>query len=316
MQEFERASFHKEEVNEENNTGSFVFEPLERGFGTTIGNAICQVMRSNLPGTGAVAFKVEGVNPQDTLISGVKEDVTGLGLNVKALQFVGDPEGLTKLTVSKTGPAVVTAMDIVCPEEIEIVDPDQEICTITDDSAINLDVYVAKNCGFKNRRENEATYDLPEDVVVLDTMFTPIRTASYLSEPARVGQNIKYDKVHINVTTDGTITPFQAISSAASILVDNLDVIVPVADLHLEECFVVQQPQVEEVKKTNTMMIEDLDLSVRSYNCLKRAGIQTVEELTQKTEDEMMHVKNLGKKSLKEVKDKMYQLGLSFKSYE
>ena len=147
-------------------------------------------------------------------------------------------------------------------------------------------------------------------------MFTPVKSADYLSEPARVGQDAKYDEVHFTVTTNGTITPLQAISRAAAFCVKNLDVLVPLANLKLEESFMVQQPHVEDTKKVNTMMIEDLDLSVRSYNCLKRAGIQTVDELTQKTEDEMMHVKNLGKKSLKEVKDKMFQLGLFFKSYE
>ena len=157
---------------------------------------------------------------------------------------------------------------------------------------------------------------MPETYHPLDVKFTPIEKADYLSEPARIGFDKKYDKVHISVTTDGSITPLDAISEAAGIVIDYLDAILPVADLELEESFLVQEPVEEETTKVNTMMIEDLDLSVRSYNCLKRAGIQTVDELTQKTEDEMMHVKNLGKKSLKEVKDKMYQLGLFFKSYE
>ena len=170
--------------------------------------------------------------------------------------------------------------------------------------------------GYKSALENEKDYALDADTIALDALFTPVRSAQYLSEPARVGQDAKYDKVHIEVETNGTISPLQAISQAAGVMVDHLDALIPLADLHLEESFVVQQPHEEDVKKVNTMMIEDLDLSVRSYNCLKRAGIQTVDELTQKTEDEMMHVKNLGKKSLKEVKDKMYQLGLFFKSYE
>lgn len=316
MQEFERASFHKEEVNEDANYGSFVFEPLERGFGTTIGNAICRVMKNNLPGSGVVGFEVQGMNPQDTIIPGMKEDVTALGLNVKALRIAYDGEGVEKIHLDVHGPAVVTASDLILDDNMELVDPDQVIATLEDDGHLDMNLYLAKGTGYKNAAENRRTWNLPADAVALDTMFTPVRSADYLSEPARMGQNIKYDKVHINVTTNGTISPISAVSQAANLLVADLDNIVPLSDLKLEECFVVQQPQVEDVKKSNTMMIEDLDLSVRSYNCLKRAGIQTVEELTQKTEDDMMHVKNLGKKSLKEVKDKMFQLGLFFKSYE
>lgn len=316
MQEFERASFHKEEMIEDKNTGSFVFEPLERGFGTTIGNALCRVMKANLPGTGVAGFKITGINPQDTLVPGVVEDVVGIGLNIKNLQIANYTNEPYTLHINKTGPAIVTAADVVCPEEVEMLEPDQVIATLDTDTTLDLDLYIAKGTGFKNAKQNREEYKLPEDVIALDTLYTPIRQADYLSEPARVGQDIKYDKVHINVVTNGTITPLKAVSEAAGILVNNLDVIVPLSDMKLEECFMVQQPQTEDVAKPNTMMIEDLDLSVRSYNCLKRAGIQTVDELTQKTEEEMMHVKNLGKKSLKEVKEKMHQLDLYFKSYE
>lgn len=317
MQEFERASFHKLETEEEiSNTESFVFEPLERGFGTTIGNAICQTMRTNLSGTGVVGFEIPGVNPQDTLVPGLAEDVIGLGLNVKALQLNNDSDEVKKVHLTKNGPAVITAADLEVDEDITVMEPDQVIAEIKEEIPFEMNIYIARGTGYKNAKENRQAYKLPETVFAVDTMFTPVRSADYYSEPARVGQNIRYDKVNITVTTNGTITPLQAVSEAATIFVNELDVIVPLADLKLEECFMVQQPQVEDVKKANTMMIEDLDLSVRSYNCLKRAGIQTVDELTQKTEDEMMHVKNLGKKSLKEVKDKMYQLGLFFKSYE
>ena len=160
-----------------------------------------------------------------------------------------------------------------------------------------MDLFVTNGLGYKSALENQKEYQLDEGTIALDALFTPVRSAEYLSEPARVGQDAKYDKVHISVQTNGTITPLQAISQAAGVLVEHFDQIVPLAGLHLEESFVVQQPHEEDVKRVNTMMIEDLDLSVRSYNCLKRAGIQTVDELTQKTEDEMMHVKNLSFKS-------------------
>ncbi|MEY8469418.1 DNA-directed RNA polymerase subunit alpha [Faecalibaculum rodentium] len=316
MQEFERATFHKESQEDRLDKAVFLFEPLERGFGTTIGNAICRTMRSNLPGTGIVGFQIEGMEPGDTTISGLLEDTTALILNLKALMLTGDVDEAVQLQVHKKGPAIITAADIICPEEVEVSDPDQIICTLEKGADLNMDLYAARGTGYKSESDNRKNWHLPEDVQAIDTMFTPIRQAEYLSEPARLGQDIKYDKVHINVTTDGAITPLHAISEAAGILMSALDQIVPLADLKLEECFTVQLPQAEENAKPATQMIEDLDLSVRSYNCLKRAGIQTVEELTQKTEDEMMHVKNLGKKSLKEVKDKMTQLGLSFKSYD
>ena len=316
MQEFERATFHKESQEDRLDKAVFLFEPLERGFGTTIGNAICRTMRSNLPGTGIVGFQIEGMEPGDTTISGLLEDTTALILNLKALMLTGDVDEAVQLQVHKKGPAIITAADIICPEEVEVSDPDQIICTLEKGADLNMDLYAARGTGYKSESDNRKNWHLPEDVQAIDTMFTPIRQAEYLSEPARLGQDIKYDKVHISVTTDGAITPLHAISEAAGILMSALDQIVPLADLKLEECFTVQLPQAEENAKPATQMIEDLDLSVRSYNCLKRAGIQTVEELTQKTEDEMMHVKNLGKKSLKEVKDKMTQLGLSFKSYD
>lgn len=316
MQEFERATFHKESQEDRLDKAVFLFEPLERGFGTTIGNAICRTMRSNLPGTGIVGFQIEGMEPGDTTISGLLEDTTALILNLKALMLTGDVDEAVQLQVHKKGPAIITAADIICPEEVEVSDPDQIICTLEKGADLNMDLYAARGTGYKSESDNRKNWHLPEDVQAIDTMFTPIRQAEYLSEPARLGQDIKYDKVHINVTTDGAITPLHAVSEAAGILMSALDQIVPLADLKLEECFTVQLPQAEENAKPTTQMIEDLDLSVRSYNCLKRAGIQTVEELTQKTEAEMMHVKNLGKKSLKEVKDKMTQLGLSFKSYD
>ena len=165
----------------------------------------------------------------------------------------------------------------------------------------------------KSALENQKEYQLDEDTIALDALFTPVRSAEYLSEPARVGQDAKYDKVHISVQTNGTITPLQAISQAAGVLVEHFDQIVPLAGLHLEESFVVQQPHEEDVKKVNTMMIEDLDLSVRSYNCLKRAGINTVQELTNKSEPEMIKVRNLGRKSLEEVKNKLHDLGLGLR---
>lgn len=316
MQEFERATFHKESLNEENTSGSYVFEPLERGFGTTVGNTICSTMLSDLPGTKVIAFRVDGSNVDDLTVDGVREDVITIGLNLKAVKLLNEVEGPVCLHISKQGPALVTSADMICPEGVTLVDPEQVVCNLEKSASLEMDIIIAKGYGYTSAEDNKADYELADDMHVLDAIFTPIRKAEYKSEPARIGFDKKYDKVHFDVTTDGTITPLDAISTSASKVIDILDAIIPVADLDLEESFAVQEAHEEETQKVNTMMIEDLDLSVRSYNCLKRAGIQTVDELTQKTEDEMMHVKNLGKKSLKEVKDKMYQLNLFFKSYE
>lgn len=316
MQEFERATFRKESMDEVNNTGTFVFEPLERGFGTTIGSSLCSVMVSNLPGAAVIGFKAEGMDEEGIRIDGILEDVATISLNIKALQFSCDAEGIFTLHISQKGPATIKAADIECPEEVFVVDPEQVICNLEKGASLEMDLYLTSGYGYHSALEVKKEYDLSDDIFALDALFTPVRSADYLSEPARVGQDAKYDKVHINVTTNGTITPLQAISNAADILSGSMENIIAMGALHLNESFMIQQTSEETAKKVNTMMIEDLDLSVRSYNCLKRAGIQTVDELTQKTEDEMMHVKNLGKKSLKEVKDKMFQLGLFFKSYE
>lgn len=316
MQEFERASFHQEMLDEEKNTGSYVFEPLERGFGTTIGNALSRVMLSNLPGSAIVGYAIQGEDASAIKYDCIQEDATMLSLNLKTVLISAESDQVETLHISKKGPAMITAADLICPESVEVVDPSQVICNLLEGQNLEMDVYVACGTGYKSSQENQSDFHLGEDVVALDALFTPVRSATYLSEPARVGQDAKYDRVHLNVETNGSITPLEAIVKAAEIFGDSLEGLIAVSDIELNKTMMVQAVQEEETKKVNTMMIEDLDLSVRSYNCLKRAGIQTVDELTQKTEDEMMHVKNLGKKSLKEVKDKMFQLGLFFKSYE
>ena len=274
------------------------------------------MLLTNMPGTAVVGFQVKGLKDNEYVVKGVLEDIHGIGLNLKKVQLDCQDEKVQTLHISKKGPAVVTAADLICPDEVSVLDPEQIICNLEKGASLEMDVYAAKGIGYKNAEANKNDYRLQERTYVLDAMFTPIIKAEYLSEPARIGFDKKYDKVHIDVTTDGTISPLKAISEAARLAVEELDALGAVSDIELDDSLMMQQQLEEEAKEMSTIMIEDLDLSVRSYNCLKRAGIQTVDELTQKTEDEMMHVKNLGKKSLKEVKDKMYQLGLFFKSYE
>ena len=261
MQEFERASLHKDFVNEENNTGSYIFEPLERGFGITIGNTICRTLLTSVPGTRIVGFKVSGFDGKATMIEGILEDIYRISLNLKAVQLYNDGEGFQTLHISKKGPATIQAADIICPEAVEVVDPEQVICTLEKGASLEMEIYAVTGTGYKSSIENKVSYDFGEDVVVLDATFTPIRKADYLAEPARVGLDKKYDKVHINVETDGTITPLQAITMAAKICMENLDEVLTVSDLELEESFMVQKPQVEDVKKVNTMMIEVKNMS-------------------------------------------------------
>lgn len=294
----------------------FTFEPLARGFGTTIGNAICRTLLADLPGSAVIGFEAEGLSRNSVVMKEIEEDVTRLKLNMKALKVFSDEDDMVALHVEKEGPCTITAADVQCPDTVEMLDPQQVICTVKEGEKLNLTLYAASNLGYKTAPEIREEYKLSDNVVTLDTIFTPIRKAEYLSEPTLLGNDTKYDKVTLEVETNGTLTPLNAVVQASKIIMNVLDDIIPFAGLELEENFTVQQPTLEETQKSASMMIEDLDLSVRSYNCLKRAGIATVEELTQKTEDEMNHIKNLGKKSMQEVKEKMAVLGLSFRTGE
>ena len=319
MQKFERAEFEVKEYVESEHYGKFVFEPLERGFGTTIGNALRRVLLSSLPGAAVFAIKMDGVYHEFTAIPGVVEDVTAIILNIKKLIVkIADDEVYT-LRISKRGPGEVRGSDIICPEGVEILSKDHYICTLEEDGVLEMELQARVGRGYVSADTNKQLYQTqnqPLGTIYTDAIYTPVEQVSYLSEPTRVGQNAKYDKVTLEITTDGSITPAESVAWAAKILIDHLQLLTKVDEQVSEMDSVMKEAQGEVQNKGLVMMIEDLDLSVRSYNCLKRAGIQTVEELTQKTEDEMMRVRNLGKKSLKEVKDKIYELGLSFKSYE
>ena len=319
MQKFERAEFEVKEYVESEHYGKFVFEPLERGFGTTIGNALRRVLLSSLPGAAVFAIKMDGVYHEFTAIPGVVEDVTAIILNIKKLILkIADDEVYT-LRISKRGPGEVRGSDIICPEGVEILSKDHYICTLEEDGVLEMELQARVGRGYVSADTNKQLYQTqnqPLGTIYTDAIYTPVEQVSYLSEPTRVGQNAKYDKVTLEITTDGSITPAESVAWAAKILIDHLQLLTKVDEPASEMDSVMKEAQGEVQNKGLVMMIEDLDLSVRSYNCLKRAGIQTVEELTQKTEDEMMRVRNLGKKSLKEVKDKIYELGLSFKSYE
>ena len=319
MQKFERAHFEVKEYDESQHYGKFVFEPLERGFGTTIGNALRRVLLSSLPGAAVFSIKVDGVYHEFTSIPGIVEDVTSIILNIKTLVMSIQDDEIYTLRISKQGPGAVTGADIICPEGVEVISKDLHICTLEEGGMLEMELQARIGRGYVSADTNKQLYQTPNQplgIIYTDSIYTPIEKVSYNVEPTRVGQDAHYDKVALEIWTDSSLSPAEAVALASKILIDHLELLTNVHEAVNDMESVMKEAQGEVQNKGLVMMIEDLDLSVRSYNCLKRAGIQTVEELTQRTEDEMMRVRNLGKKSLKEVKDKIYDLGLSFKSYE
>ena len=317
MEKFKKPEFKIEDVNVEENHARFSVEPLERGFGITLGNAIRRVLLSSLPGTAMYAVEIEGVRHEFSAISGVKEDVTSLILNLKQVNFVSesyatDLDGEIKLHI--VGPRTVTAEDFICPSGVRVLNEDTYICTVAEGGTLNATIYVKTGRGYslaeKNKSSKQAFGTIPTD-----SNYTPIKKVGYEVTPTRVGHDNNYDKLVLDVTTNGAFTPQQAVAIASKILIDHLDLFAQIESLVSFDS-IMDEVEEEQVDKYQEMSIEELDLSVRSYNCLKRANIITVQELTLKTEDDMMKVRNLGKKSLKEVRDKLKALGLSFKNNE
>jgi DNA-directed RNA polymerase subunit alpha len=318
MEKFKKPEFKIEDLNVEENHAKFSVEPLERGFGITLGNAIRRVLLSSLPGTAMYAVEIEGVRHEFSAISGVKEDVTSLILNLKQVNYVSesyvtDLDGEVKLHI--VGPQVVTAGDLLCPSGIEVLNKDEYICTVAEGGTLNATIYVKTGRGYtlaeKNKSAKQSFGTIPTD-----SNYTPIKKVGYEVTPTRVGHDNNYDKLVLDVTTNGAFTPQQAVAIASKILIDHLDLFAQIEVLAPIDSIIQDEALEETVDKYQQLSIEELDLSVRSYNCLKRANIITVQELTQKTEDDMMKVRNLGKKSLKEVRDKLKALGLSFKNNE
>ena len=314
MEKFKKPEFKIEDFSVEENHGRFVVEPLERGFGTTIGNAIRRVLLSSLPGTAMYAVEIEGVRHEFSAISGVIEDVTALILNLKGIHYVSESyatslEGEIKLHV--VGPKTVTAADLDTPAGVEVLNKDAYICTVAEGGVLNATIYVKTGRGYvlaeKNKSDKHSFGTIPTD-----SNFTPIKKVAFEVTPTRVGHDANFDKLVLDVTTNGAFTPQEAVALSAKILIEHLELFSALEDITNFEN-IMDETVVEEHDKYQDMSIEELDLSVRSYNCLKRANIQTVQELTAKTEDDMMKVKNLGKKSLKEIKEKLKSCGLSFK---
>jgi DNA-directed RNA polymerase subunit alpha len=319
MQKFERAKIDVREYLESDHYGKFVVEPFERGFGTTIGNALRRVLLSSLPGAAVYSIKIDKVYHEFTSIPGVEEDVTTIILNIKDLVMTIADDEVYTLRIAEKGPKVITANDIICPTNVEILNKNQVIATLEEGGVLEMELKARVGRGYVSADTNKGLYQGSSQgigTIYTDSIYTPIEKVSYAVEPTRVGQDTKYDRLIMEVWTNGSITPQMSLALAAKILDDHLQLFMNIQDTVSALDSVMKDANGEVVNKGLIMMIEDLDLSVRSYNCLKRAGIQTVEELTTRTEDEMMRVRNLGKKSLKEVKDKLYELGLGFKSFE
>ncbi len=293
----------------------FVVEPLERGFGTTIGNALRRILLSALPGAAPVSIKIDGVKHEFSSVPGVKEDVTEIILNIKGLAVKAHSEDKNfrqVIKLRKDTAGVVTAGDIEHGSDIEILNPDMYICTLDEGAVLNMDITIGIGRGYVPATANKDETQ-PIGYIPVDSIFTPVESASYVVESTRLGQDINYDKLTVEVSTNGTATPREVISLAAKILEDHINLFVNLVDTMKNREILISQDD-EKAHKKLEMSIEDLDLSVRSYNCLKRAGIHTVQDLTKKTEDEMLKVRNLGKKSLDEVIKKIKDLGFDLRS--
>lgn len=316
MIKFEKPIFKVAEYVESRNYGKFEIEPLERGFGTTLGNALRRVMLSSLPGDAITSVHIDGVLHEFQTIDGVIEDVTGIILNLKSVvvkNHTNEPKTI-KLNVSREG--VVTAADIEKDADIEIVNPEQEIATIVKGGKLNMEMTVSSGRGYVRAEANKKLLgDVKLNTIAMDSNFSPIERVNYEVEGARVGQDDSYDKLTMEVWTNGSMKPEEAVALASRIIIEHFEILTKLDEIADETCLMKQNVDDSKTKALE-MSIDELEFSVRAYNCLKRANINTLQDLTEKSENEMMKIRNLGKKSLKEVIDKVKEMGFSFRSEE
>jgi len=308
--EIEKAHIECLEVAENNTYGRFAIEPLERGFGHTLGNALRRVLLNSLPGAAVTSIRIDGVQHEFSTVPGVKEDVTEIILNFKELSVRMFNDQPKQLELNMEGPCEVTAADIKADDEVEIINPDLHIATLGEGAKLHIWLTIDLGRGYVSADRNK-TAQMPIGVIPVDSIYTPIRKVNYIVEDTRVGQVTDYDKLTLEVWSNGSVLPDEAISMAAKILRDQLELFVGLNDQAMPVSF--PDPEDDKKEKVLEMTIEELDLSVRAYNCLKRAGINTVAELVQRNQEDMMKVRNLGKKSLEEVEQKLLGLGLSLR---
>lgn len=310
---FEKPEYKITEYIEKNNYGKFEIEPLERGFGTTLGNALRRVMLSSMPGSAITSVKIEGVMHEFQKIDGVVEDVTSIVLNLKSVvikNFTHEDKKI-RLCVSKEGP--VTAGDIETDADLEIVNPDLVICNLVQGGKIDMEMTVGNGRGYVDSKENKRILgDAVQGLIPIDSLYSPIERISYEVEGARVGHNENYDKLIMEVYTNGSINPEEAMALASKILIEHFTIIADINEIS-DATGIMAEKKVDQITKTLETPIEEIEFSVRAYNCLKRAGVNTMQDLIDKREIEVTKIRNLGKKSLKEVLDKVKDMGLKFR---
>ena len=297
--------------DEDMNYGKFVVEPLERGYGTTLGNSLRRILLSSLPGAAVTSVKIDGILHEFSTIPGVKEDVTEIILNLKKLSVRLNNESTKRVIINAVGPKEVTAADIIADSDLEIFNPDLHIATLEENSTLVMEINVARGRGYVSADQNK-TESTPIAVIPVDSIYTPVRKVNFTVENTRVGQVTDYDRLNLEIWTDGSIAPDEGVSIGAKIMQEHLKLFIDLTD-SMDSVEIMVEKEEDQKEKALEMTIEELELSVRSFNCLKRAAINTVEELTHRTEDDMMKVRNLGKKSLDEVKHKLEELGLGLK---
>ena len=315
MIKFEKPEYTVKEYVESDNYGKFEIEPLERGFGTTLGNALRRVMLSSLPGDAITSVKIEGVEHEFQKIDGVIEDVTAIVLNLKSIVIKNHSEDYSYiLRIHANTEGEVLAGDIECDPDVEILNPEQLICTLAAGASIDMEMTIGHGRGYNRAEENKAIYGegAKQGTIFIDSLFSPIERINYEVENARVGQDNTYDKLIMYVWTNGSITPEESIALASRILIEHFNILADLNEI-ADETGLMSSKAEDPNQKALETSIDDLDLSVRAYNCLKRAGILTLHDLVDKSENEMMKIRNLGKKSLKEVIDKVKSMGLNFR---
>ena len=309
MIEFEKPNITK--IDENKDYGKFVIEPLERGYGTNLGNSLRRVLQASLPGAAVTSINIEGVLHEFDTVPGVREDVMQIILNIKGIAVKSYVEDEKIIELDVEGPAEITAGDILTDSDIEIVNPDHYLFTIGEGSSLKATMTVNSGRGYVPADENKKD-NAPVGTLAVDSIYTPVTKVNYQVEPARVGSNDGFDKLTLEILTNGTIIPEDALGLSARILTEHLDLFTNLTEI-AKSTEVMKEADTESDDRILDRTIEELDLSVRSYNCLKRAGINTVHDLTEKSEAEMMKVRNLGRKSLEEVKLKLIDLGLGLK---
>ncbi|TDL30525.1 DNA-directed RNA polymerase subunit alpha [Jeotgalibacillus sp. S-D1] len=311
MIEIEKPKIETVEINDDAKYGKFVVEPLERGYGTTLGNSLRRILLSSLPGAAITSIQIDSVLHEFSTIEGVVEDVTTIILNIKklALKIYSDEEKTLEIDVQ--GDGVITAADITHDSDVEILNPDLYIATIGKNGHLRMRLSASRGRGYTPAVQNKRE-DLPIGVIPIDSIYTPVSRVNYQVENTRVGQMTNFDKLSLDVWTDGSIGPKEAVALGAKILTEHLNIFVGLTN-EAQNAEIMVEKEEDQKEKVLEMTIEELDLSVRSYNCLKRAGINTVQELASKSEEDMMKVRNLGRKSLEEVKAKLDELGLGLR---